>query len=96
MGKGPTLLENKTYRRRGHYEGDPQNYRDKAEGEEWEKKNDPIDRFVQFLRKEEILTDKLEQEITGQVEVRLREAVAFAEASPSPEPEEALEDLFVT
>ena len=94
-GKGPTILENKTYRRRGHYEGDPQNYRDRAEVEQWEMKNDPIHRFVEFLKKKEILSDRLEQEINDQVQAELQEAVAFAEASPSPEPEEALEDLFV-
>ncbi len=44
-GEGPTLLENKTYRRRGHFEGDPQRYRDPAEVAEWERKNDPIVRF---------------------------------------------------
>ncbi len=94
-GGGPTLLENKTYRRRGHFEGDPQRYRDQAEVVEWEQKNDPLFRFASTLKKKKILTQELEREIQEKVEGELREAVQFAEASDFPEPEEALEDMFV-
>jgi pyruvate dehydrogenase E1 component alpha subunit len=94
-GEGPTLLENKTYRRRGHFEGDPQKYRDQSEVAEWEKKNDPIQRFASLLRQKKILTKEIEKEIQEQVEMELNEALAFAEQSESPHPEEALNDLFV-
>jgi len=94
-GEGPTLLENKTYRRRGHFEGDPQKYRDQAEVAEWEKKNDPIQRFAALLRHKKILTKEIEKKIQEQVEMELNEALAFAEQSEWPHPEEALNDLFV-
>jgi len=95
QGEGPTLLENKTYRRRGHFEGDPQRYRDQAEVVEWEQKNDPISRFTTILMKKKILTKDLEREIAAKIEADLKEAVEFAEQSEWPKPEEALEDLFV-
>jgi pyruvate dehydrogenase E1 component alpha subunit len=96
QGEGPTLLENKTYRRRGHFEGDPQKYRTQAEVVEWEKKNDPIQRFATFLRNERILTKEIEKEIQEQAGVELDEAVAFAEQSEWPRPEDGLEDMFIS
>ena len=93
-GEGPTLLENKTYRRRGHFEGDPQKYRNRAEVTEWEQKNDPLFRFTTVLKKKKILTNELEKEVQEKVDVELKEAVKFAEDSEFPKPEEALEDIF--
>lgn len=93
-GDGPTLLENKTYRRRGHFEGDPQKYRTQAEVAKWEK-NDPLLRFASVLKKKKLLTGEKEKEIQEQVEMELKEAVAFAEQSEWPNPEEALEDMFI-
>jgi pyruvate dehydrogenase E1 component alpha subunit len=94
-GEGPTLLENKTYRRRGHFEGDPQRYRDQAEVAEWQQKNDPLVRFTTVLKKKKILTNALEKEIQEKVDIELEEAVKFAEGSEFPKPEEALEDMFI-
>jgi TPP-dependent pyruvate/acetoin dehydrogenase alpha subunit len=94
-GEGPTLLENKTYRRRGHFEGDPQKYRNQAEVVEWEQKNDPLFRFATLLKKKKILTNELEKEIQEKVEIELKEAVKFAEESEFPKPDEALEDMFI-
>ena len=93
-GEGPTLIENKTYRIRGHFEGDPQKYRTEAEVKTWQDKNDPITRFSEILFKKKVLTKKREKEIWDEVEAELKEAVAFAEESPFPEPKEALEDLY--
>jgi pyruvate dehydrogenase E1 component alpha subunit len=93
-GKGPTFLENKTYRIRGHFEGDPQKYRDPAEAISWGETNDPIERFARVLTRKKILTDALSKEIRDGVKAELDEAVRFAEESPFPAPEEALEDLF--
>jgi pyruvate dehydrogenase E1 component alpha subunit len=92
-GEGPTLLENKTYRRRGHFEGDPQKYRTQTEVAEWAK-NDPILRFASILKKKKILTKEQEKEIQEQVEIELKEAITLAEQSEWPNPEEALDDLF--
>jgi TPP-dependent pyruvate/acetoin dehydrogenase alpha subunit len=93
-GKGPSLIENKTYRIRGHFEGDPQKYRRPAEVALWEDKNDPIARFSRFLTQEKMLTENIKAEVWREVAAELSEAVAFADQSPFPEPEEALEDLL--
>ncbi len=93
-GEGPTFLENQTYRIRGHFEGDPQRYRQQAEVKTWQEKNDPITRFAELLTKKKVLSAKLQKDIWDRAEAELKEAVAFAEASPYPEPEEALDDLL--
>jgi len=94
-GEGPTLLENKTYRIRGHFEGDPQKYRNDEEIASWKDKLDPINRFAKVLNQKKILNKKKMQQIWDEVAAKLQAAVAFAEKSPFPEPEEALDDLFV-
>ena len=93
-GKGPTLLENKTYRIRGHFEGDPQEYRNDEEMTSWKDKLDPINRFTRTLSGKNILNEKKIQKIRDQIAALLQEAVTFAENSPYPEPDDALEDLF--
>jgi TPP-dependent pyruvate/acetoin dehydrogenase alpha subunit len=95
-GEGPSLIENKTYRIRGHFEGDPQKYRRPAEVARWEGKNDPIARFSRFLTQEKILTENIKEKVWREVAAELSEAVAFADQSPFPEPEEALDDLLTS
>jgi pyruvate dehydrogenase E1 component alpha subunit len=95
-GEGPSLIENKTYRIRGHFEGDPQKYRRPAEVAMWEDNNDPSARFSHFLTQEKILTENIEEELWREVAAELSEAVTFADQSPFPEPEEALEDLLTS
>jgi len=94
-GEGPSLIENKTYRIRGHFEGDPQAYRSKGEISDWKNKNDPIKRFADYLTLNDMLTQELNDQIRAEVEAELADAVAFAEVSPFPDPSEALQDLFV-
>ena len=94
-GEGPTLLENKTYRIKGHFEGDPQKYRNKDEIASWKDKLDPINRFAKALTKKKVLNKKKMQQVWDESAAKLQAAVAFAEKSPFPEPEEALDDLFV-
>jgi len=94
-GEGPTLLENKTYRIKGHFEGDPQKYRNEDEIASWKGKLDPINRFEKALTKKKVLNKKKIQQIWDEAAAKLQTAVAFAEKSPFPEPEEALDDLFV-
>ena len=96
QGEGPSLIENKTYRIKGHFEGDPQRYRTEEEVADWQNRKDPIRRFADFLTAQAILTATLDQQIHDEADARLQDAVAFAENSPFPEPEEALEDLYVT
>jgi TPP-dependent pyruvate/acetoin dehydrogenase alpha subunit len=94
-GKGPSIVENMTYRYRGHFEGDPQKYRTREEVESFKSKNDPIDRFRILLEKEGILSHKLYKDLGDEVGHQIQEALEYAQESPLPRPEEALEDLFV-
>ncbi len=93
-GDGPTFLEFKTYRYRGHSMSDPQKYRTKEEVAEW-KLRDPIE-----LIKDRILTNKIATQeeldaIDERVKKQVEDAVKFAEESPWPKPEEAFEDIYV-
>jgi len=92
-GEGPALVEGKTYRYRGHFEGDQQTYKTKNEVEEWMKK-DPIPRFKKKLIEMGVLTEKEAGEIDQAMLKELDEAVKFAKESPLPAPEEALEDVY--
>jgi len=92
-GEGPTLVECKTYRHRGHFEGDQQTYKTKKEIEEWMKK-DPIPRFRKKLIEMGVLTEKEADEIVRAMLKEMDEAVKFAKESPLPAPEEALEDVY--
>ena len=93
-GEGPTLVECKTYRWHGHYEGDPQTYKPKEEIEEWKMK-DPIPLFRKRLVEMKVLTEQEAEKIDQEVNDEIDRAVKFAEESPFPAPEEALEDVFV-
>src|SRR5271157_760090 len=92
-GGGPSLIECKTYRRRGHSRVDPAKYRPKEEVEAWLAK-DPIKWFKQTLLADGTLspaeTQSLELEVADEVE----QAVKFALESPYPAPEEALDDVY--
>lgn len=94
--KGPTLIECKTYRFRGHYVGEGSReltYRSREELEDWEKRC-PIKRFESLLMEKNILTGSLVNQINYQIDLEIEEAVKFAEQSPYPDPQEALDDLF--
>lgn len=92
-GQGPTLIECKTYRHRGHFEGDPQTYKAKEEIEEWLKK-DPIPRFKKQLIEMGVLTEETADKIVQEMNQEIERAVKFAVESPLPAPEEALEDVY--
>lgn len=92
-GEGPTFLEAKTYRYRGHYEGDPMVYRSKEELEAW-RKRDPISTFQQRLLEKAVASETELQAIKEQVQTTLDEAVQFAANSPQPEPETAMEGVY--
>jgi pyruvate dehydrogenase E1 component alpha subunit len=93
-GDGPTLIECKTYRHRGHYEGDPTIYRTREQEEEWFKK-DPIPRFESRLISEGKATETKLAGIRSGVTALIDDAIKFAEDSPVPLPKEAFEDVFV-
>ena len=92
-GKGPTLMECKTYRHKGHSRFDPATYRPKEEVEEWLKK-DPVLRFKAKLVETEVLTEKEADKIEQDVIAAAEKATKFAMDSPYPEPEEALEEVY--
>jgi pyruvate dehydrogenase E1 component alpha subunit len=94
-GEGPTFIENKTYRIKGHFEGDPQKYRTPEEVKKWQEQKDPIERFSRLLFKKKYLSRKLADQIQAEVAAELKTAVAFAQDSPLPEPGEALTDVYV-
>jgi len=85
-GEGPTLIEGKTYRWRGHHEKDPDLYRSQEEIEEWKKKC-PIKRLKERLLKEHISDTKDIEKIEGEIEKEIHSAVTFARESPRPGPE---------
>ena len=82
-GDGPTFIEGKTYRYRGHYEGDPMNYRTREEMEEW-KQRDPIDLWAGRLLAAGVTDTAALHAINREVETTMDDAVRFAAASPPP------------
>lgn len=92
-GDGPTFIEAKTYRYRGHYEGDPQVYRTQEELQEWQKK-DPIERFKKNLIESGLVDDGDLEELQGSVIMQLDEAVNFAAAAEKPSPEDAMAGVY--
>ena len=92
-GGGPTFIEGKTYRQRGHYEGDPMVYRSKAEMDEW-KRRDPVVAFRARLLAEAGIPETDVVSVEQAVQAALDEAVAFAAASPKPAPETALAGVY--
>lgn len=94
-GKGPFFLECKTYRIKGHFVGDPEQYRTKVEVQEVYDNNNPIDRFEEKVLGEELLTVAELDEIKVKVEAEIKEALEFAMNSEFPDPSEIYEDLYV-
>lgn len=92
-GQGPTLVETKTYRMHGHYEGDPQTYKDKQEIEAWRKK-DPIEGFGKRLAETGVMDQAAAEAVAAEIAVEIEAAVKFAVDSPAPAPEKTLEDVF--
>jgi len=92
-GAGPTLIECKTYRHKGHSRVDPAKYRSKEEVVRWLAK-DPINRFKEALLQNDVFSQAEVQKIGESVTAEIEEAVKFAVESPYPAPEEALEDVY--
>jgi TPP-dependent pyruvate/acetoin dehydrogenase alpha subunit len=83
-GEGPTLLVTESYRFEGHYAGEPEVYRDRAEVQEWRKK-DPNPRFRSYLVDKGIATEAEITAIEAEVKQEMVEAVKFAQDSPQPD-----------
>jgi pyruvate dehydrogenase E1 component alpha subunit len=91
---GPTLLEIKTYRYKGHSMSDPQKYRTKEEMEEYKLK-DPVDRAMNKLLNDYQVSQEEIDAINERVRVEVEESVKFAEESPWPDDNELLKDVYI-
>ncbi len=92
-GKGPTLLECKTYRQHGHFEGDPAIYKPKEEQAAWMEK-DPMPRFAKFLVDNGVCTEEEVKAMDDQVAKEIEDSIAFADAQPIPSLESAVVDVY--
>ncbi|HXW29890.1 MAG TPA: thiamine pyrophosphate-dependent enzyme [Xanthobacteraceae bacterium] len=92
-GEGPTLIEAKTYRYRGHSRGDPGGYRGRDEHHAWVAR-DPIERLRQRLTSEFAIPVARLVDIESVAQVRVEEAIEFAKQSPEPAPRTGLEHVF--
>lgn len=93
-GDGPTLLDVKTYRYKGHSMSDPAKYRTKDELEEYKGK-DPIEQVIKTIKNKKYLSDKEIEAIKKKMKEQVDEAVKFAEESPLPPAEELYEDVYM-
>ncbi len=92
-GRGPALVECKTFRVRGHSEADKADYVPQALRAEWLAK-DPIQRFEVYLTEQHILTESRKAEIEAKIKAVVDDAVRFAEESPAPDPETVTDYIF--
>jgi len=92
-GQGPTLIECKTYRWRGHFEGDPVVYRPDGELEAWIKR-DPIPKVEKYFTDSGVMTEEEIKKLNDDVDKMVKEAIEFAEKSPFPSLESALKDVY--
>jgi pyruvate dehydrogenase E1 component alpha subunit len=93
-GDGPTLLEFKTYRYKGHSMSDPAKYRTKEEVASY-KKRDPIEQVKISMLKYKFADEAYFQEIEASVKQQVLDAVKFAEESKFPDPSEIYKDVYV-
>ncbi len=93
-GEGPTLIENKTYRLRGHSKSDRNRYRTKEEIEDWATNRDPIARFEADLKEYGFITDAEIETIRTNVEKEIADAIEFAKNSPSPDLSNLTRDVY--
>ena len=92
-GEGPSLLEFRTYRYKGHSMSDPAKYRTKEELEEY-KHRDPIESVKNSILTKKYLSQKELDAIEEKVMAQVEESVKFAEESPLPDPSEAFKDVY--
>ena len=93
-GKGPTLIENLTYRLADHSTSDDaKKYRSDKEVNEWLKK-DPIIRLEKYMRSAKLLDDKYKKEVATKAKSQVEEEVKKFEAIPDPKPEEMLTNVY--
>jgi pyruvate dehydrogenase E1 component alpha subunit len=92
-GEGPSLIECKTYRHRGHYEGDPQLYKSLEEVKNW-KDRDPLIRLRNEITGNRVAKSAELDAIEAAVKIEIEAAVEFAKKSPYPEPDQVGTDVY--
>ena len=93
-GKGPFILEMKTYRYRGHSMSDPAKYRTRNEVDEIRKNSDPIDNIKEILLNTGIKEEELKA-VDAEVKLTINEAAKFAQESPEPSIDELFKDITI-
>lgn len=93
-GDGPTFLEFRTYRFRGHSMSDPQKYRSREEIDQY-KLRDPIEIVKTRILEQDLAKQEELDAIDDKIKAIVDESVTFAEASPYPPAEEAYKDVYV-
>lgn len=93
-GEGPTLLECKTYRWRGHWTGDPEPYRTREDVDWWKENKDPIKLFAAYLTENKLAAAEELEKIAADAADRMAKAEEFALNSPEPDPAHVLDDVF--
>ncbi len=93
-GEGPTLIECKTYRHRGHSKSDRNRYRTKEEIEDWITKRDPIHLFEDQMKELGFVSEADIAAIRADAEKEIVEAIEFAKNSPSPDLNNLTRDVY--
>ena len=93
-GKGPFILEMKTYRYRGHSMSDPGKYRTREEIDEVRKHRDPIDHVQELLVSQKIADDAALKAIDAEVKKVVADAAEYARTAPEPDPSELYTDVY--
>ena len=94
-GKGPMILEMKTYRFRGHSMSDPAKYRTKEELNKMKTERDPIEQLRHFMLEGGLTDEEALKEIDREVKAVVTDAADFAQESPEPDPSELWTDILV-
>jgi len=94
-GKGPYILEMKTYRYRGHSMSDPAKYRSKEEVSKVRKESDPIDNLREIMMDAKMVDEAALKEIDKNVKAIVTEAATFAQESPEPDVSELYTDILI-
>lgn len=93
-GKGPIIMEMKTYRYRGHSMSDPAKYRERSEVDDMKGTRDPILQYKKYLLQKNILSEEELKKIEDQVKKEVAESVEFSENSPEPDESELFTDVY--
>ena len=94
-GHGPTLLECKTYRLNGHFEGDAQTYKIPEDQQKYQTELDPLKVFKENVLARNLVSEDELQAIEDRIKAEVEAAVKFAEDSPYPEVQETYTDVYV-